>query len=75
MTLRDPERNLRIFFLRAWEALILTKAFGWDGVLALACGDGEDEEEVEARRGGNCWGQTSPPLSSESLDSELEAGE
>lgn len=28
MTLRDPERNLRIFFLRAWEALILTKAFG-----------------------------------------------
>lgn len=41
----------------------------------MACGDGEDEEEVEASRGGSCWGHTSPPLSSESLDSELEAGE
>lgn len=75
MTLRDPERNRRIFFLRAWEALILTKALGCAEVFVEACGEGDDEDEVEARRGGSCWGHTSPPLSSESLDSELEGGE
>lgn len=75
MTFRDPERNLRIFFLSACEALIFTKALGCAEVMVDACGEGDDEEEVDARRGGSCWGHTSPPLSSESLDSELEGGE
>ena len=73
----EPERNLRIFFLSAWEALILTKAFGWaeaEAVSAEAWGEDEEEEEDGARRGGSCWGHTSPP-SSESLDRELEARE
>ena len=74
----EPERNLRIFFLRAWEALILTKALGWaeaEAGSAEAWGEEEDEEEDGARRGGSCWGHTRPPLSSESLDRELEARE
>jgi len=57
MTLSEPERNRRIFFLRAWEALILTKALGWEEevvLLAEAWGEEEDEDEDGARRGGNC---------------------
>lgn len=51
----------------------MTKALVCDGAFPAACDDGEDE--TEARRGGSCCGHTSPPLSSESLDRELEAGE
>lgn len=53
----EPERNRRIFFFSAWEALILTKALGWEEEVVLlveAWGEDEDEDEDGARRGGNC---------------------
>lgn len=62
MTLSDPVLNLRIFFLSACEALIFTKALG---CRVFPGGEG----------GASCCGHTNPLLSSESLDSELEAGD
>lgn len=62
--------------MSAWDALIFTNAFGCEVLAsAVAFGEGEEEEDVIARHGGSCCGHTSPPLSSESLDRELEFGE
>lgn len=60
MSFREPDRKRRIFFLRLWEALILTKALA-----AFSCSSGA----VTVWMGSvwTNWDQIRPPLSSESL--------
>lgn len=74
MTFREPDRNRRIFFFSAWDALIFTKTLaGPAGVAPLATPPGPDGEAPAAAT--SCCGHTRPPLPSESLEAELKAGD